>query len=243
MSIAGEILRLQSVKSNILNAIAAKGVSVPIGAKLADCPELIYLIGGGEGTVTIGGRNYKTVTIGGVTWLAENLDYKFSGCGIGGSELPNTPNAWYYNNDEATYGIDGIRKCGLLYNWYAVKLLNDNRSELMPGWHVPTNGEWRVLAEVVGGLGTAGTKLKALDGAADGSWPIGWNGSDDYKFRVLPAGGYYDGFNSIGSLASFWTITENGNFPAYIRCNASAPLVQDDGLKNGGYSVRLVKDF
>jgi hypothetical protein len=49
MSIASEITRLQGVKSNILDAIAAKGVSVPSGAKLADCPELISLISGGGG--------------------------------------------------------------------------------------------------------------------------------------------------------------------------------------------------
>ena len=36
MSIASEIARLQGVKSNILDAIAAKGVSVPSGADFFD---------------------------------------------------------------------------------------------------------------------------------------------------------------------------------------------------------------
>jgi uncharacterized protein (TIGR02145 family) len=306
MSIASEISRLQGVKSDILTAIADKGVTVPTGSALDDCPDLIASISGGGGgvpylknimpttgvkvvdengyiggdflgvyypgtnyynnfavvipgadystsglgtvtfadiTTTIGGRVYRTVTIGGATWLAENLDYKFSGCGIGGSGTPSTPNAWYYNNDEATYGIDGTRKCGLLYNWYAVKLLNDNRSELIPGWHVPTNDEWTALANAVGGTGVAGTRLKAIDGAADGSWPADWNGTDDYGFGALPAG-YYDGsFRNVGSSSRFWTTTENGSSSAYIRYLATGASMSSSYYNKGhGYSVRLVAD-
>lgn len=304
MSIASEITRLQGVKANILQAIADKGVEVPSGSMLADCPNLIASIsgGGGEGgapyiknimpttgvkvvdengyiggdflgvyypstnyynnfavvvpgadyssmglgsvtfvdtTTTIGGRVYRTVTIGGVTWLAENLDYKFSGCGIGGSGDPSTPNAWYYKNDEATYGIDGTRKCGLLYNWYAVKLLNDNRSELIPGWHVPTNDEWTALANAVGGTDVAGTRLKA----ANVDWATSWGGTDDYGFAVLPAGEYYYGsFYKVGSNALFWTVTESGS-NAYNRSfDTGAKVGQNNYDKGSCYSVRLVKD-
>ena len=196
-----------------------------------------------DNTTTIGGRVYRTVTIGGVTWLAENLDYKFSGCGIGGSGVPNTPNAWYYNNDEATYGIDGTRKCGLLYNWYAVKLLNDNRSELIPGWHIPTRAEWDSLTKAVGGTSVAGTRLKAIDGAADGSWPANWNGTDDFGFGVLPAGYYYGMFNDVGSYAFYWLSTEYSSNNAYARgFDSSSSMFSTDYNKNRGYSVRLVKD-
>lgn len=303
MSIASEITRLQGVKANILQAIADKGVEVPSGSKLADCPRLIASISGGGGgvpylknimpttgvkvvdengyiggnflgvyypstnyynnfavvvpgadysnmslgtvtfvdpTATIGGRVYRTVTIGGVTWLAENLDYKFSGCGIGGSGNPSTPNAWYYNNDEATYGIDGTRKCGLLYNWYAVKLLNDNRSELIPGWHVPTTAEWDALAKAVGGSSVAGTRLKA----ANVSWATSWGGTDDYGFGVPPAGHYFNGgFYNVGSKANFWTATEHSSGRSYYRYFASgSSLSSDYGDKAYGFSVRLVKD-
>lgn len=303
MSIASEITRLQGVKTNILQAISDKGVEVPSGSMLADCPNLIASISGGGGgggvpylknimpttgvkvvdesgyiggdflgvyypgtnyynnfavvipgadysgselgtvtfvdnTTTIGGRVYRSVTIGGATWLAENLDYKFSGCGIGGSGSPRTPNAWYYNNDEATYGIDGTRKCGLMYNWYACKLLNDNRSELVPGWHMPTNGEWTALANAVGDVQVAGTKLKA----ANVSWATSWGGTDDYGFEVLPAGYYNGNFSSVGSNVKFWTITENGS-SAYDRgFNTGAMIGQSTSDKRYGYSVRLVKD-
>lgn len=198
-----------------------------------------------DSTATIGGRVYRTVTIGGVTWTAENLDYKFSGCGIGGSGTPTTPNAWYYNNDEATYGIDGVRKCGLLYNWHAVKLLNDNRSDLIPGWHVPTNDEWTALADAVDGTGVAGTRLKALDGAADGSWPTGWNGADEFGFAAFPAGIRDSGtFYSLGSDARFWTATEYSSADAYYRrFDTGASMVSDYYNKaDRAFSVRLIKD-
>lgn len=192
-----------------------------------------------DNTTTIGGRVYRTVTIEGVTWLAENLDYKFSGCKIGGGGTPRTPNAWYYNNDEATYGIDGTRKCGLLYNWYAVKLLNDNRADLIPGWHVTTKDEWDALANAVGGASVAGTRLKA----ANVDWATSWGGTDDYGFGILPAGYYVNGFDYLGTNAGFWTITEYSSSIAYSKYfGTGSAMYSSNASKDHGYSVRLVKD-
>lgn len=200
--------------------------------------------GAGLGTVTflgvadIGGRTYRTVTINGVTWLAENLDYKASEIAIGPDGSPSTPAAWYYNNSEATYGVNG-NKYGLLYNWHAVKHLNDNRVTLMPGWHVPTKGEWDALANAVGGSGDAGTKLKANSG-----WDSG-NGSDDFGFSVFPAGTRYSGsFYNVGGDTHFWTATETSSTLAYnygFSTGASMDL-NNNNKTNNAYSVRLVKD-
>ena len=307
MSIASEITRLQGVKSDILQAISDKGVTVPVGSALDDCPGLIASISGGGGggvpylknimattgvkvvdengniggsfliprysetqyynnfaivipgadysheelgqvtfvdtTATIGGRTYRTVTIAGVTWLAENLDLKFDGCDIGPEETPSTPSAWYYNNDEATYGIDGTRKCGLIYNWHAVKHLNDNRSTLCPGWHVPSYDEWQVLANAVGGELTAGTRLKALDNSATSGFPSGWGGTDDYGFGVLPAGGYGGSFSSLGSNAFYWTSTLKDYESAYRwRFSTSSQIDNSNVELFYGLSLRLVKD-
>lgn len=46
MSIASEITRLQGVKADILQAISDKGVVVPAGSALDDCPNLIGQISG-----------------------------------------------------------------------------------------------------------------------------------------------------------------------------------------------------
>jgi type 1 fimbria pilin len=53
MSIASEITRLQSVKSDILQAISDKGVSIPSSAKLADCPGLIAGITSSGGKIGV----------------------------------------------------------------------------------------------------------------------------------------------------------------------------------------------
>ena len=81
MSIASEISRLQGVKSNILTAIADKGVAVPSGAMLDDCPELIRSISGGGIHQTfvkkeLLGKQYDCVEIdSGVFFPIQNLDY------------------------------------------------------------------------------------------------------------------------------------------------------------------------
>ena len=52
----------------------------------------------------IGGRWYRTVTIGGKEWLAENLDYTFDGLTIGLSKNTDEyPAANYYNQNEEEY--------------------------------------------------------------------------------------------------------------------------------------------
>ena len=93
MSIESEITRLQSVKSNILHAIADKGVEVPLGSMLADCPDLISAItsGGGGG----GGNPYlkNIMPTTGVKVVDEN-GY------IGGDFLgAYYPNVNYYNKE------------------------------------------------------------------------------------------------------------------------------------------------
>lgn len=233
MSIASEITRLQGVKADILTAIGNKGVTVPAGSALDDCPDLIASIGYN----VIGGKEYRTVVMpDGNEWLAENLDFRF--CTIGGSGTPTNPNAWYYNNDAITYGINGSKNCGLLYNWYAVEYLENNKEVLIPGWHVPTNDEWTALANAVGGTSTAGTKLKA----ANVSWATSWGGTDDYGFGVLPAGFYDGSFRSVDSYAYFWTVTVSGSDAYHIDFDRNATMFNTTDGKYFGGSVRLVKD-
>jgi uncharacterized protein (TIGR02145 family) len=183
---------------------------------------------------TIGGRTYRSVIIGGKEWLAENLDFKFSGLAFGQSGTSSSePRGNYYKNNSSSYG-----KYGILYNWIAVKYLEDNKSSLIPGWHVPTTAEWDALATAVGGTSVAGTKLKSTTDWSSGA------GTDDYGFSVLPAGIYGDSFGYLGSYAGFWTATDFNSSRAYNRnFNTGASMNSGNIDKYYQYSVRLVKDI
>lgn len=190
-----------------------------------------------KGTVVIGGRTYRTVKIGNQWWLAENLDYKFNISDGTGSYA-------YYDNDEATYGIDGTYKCGLLYDGYAASYLESNKDVLLPtGWHVPTVDEWNTLFASVGGSSTAGTKLKALNNSVTSNWPSGWNGTDDYGISILPSGFYYSYFQQFGSRATLCTSSEsNPRYGIYIGINTGAPVSTESSNKDVKGAIRLVKD-
>lgn len=207
-----------------------------------------------EYLVNIGGRDYKTCTIGGMVWLAENLDYKFEinpetheTIALNPSGHPDIKAAWYYNRNELQYGIDGTYKCGLLYNWYAIKYLEDNKASLIPGWHVPTNTEWNNLMAEVGGSSVAGTALKAKDNTVTSEWPSLWGGEDSYGFNVAPSGVYgNDAFTDLGNQIRLWSINAYDSIYAYfqiINKNAAAPSISNHfGSKTWGAYIRLVKD-
>lgn len=197
-----------------------------------------------DSKVTIGGRDYPVVKIGNQLWIAENLDYKFDVNGsqipIGGSDQPTTPHAWYYNNDEASYGIDGTYKCGLMYNWYAADYLEQNKSTLLPdGWHVPSKTEWQTLLTTAGGDSIALPKIKALDNSITSNWPSQWNGTDDYGFKLLPGG---SGFSDIGSRTNLWTATVDDSSYAWLLDIWSSTIGFYISQKYNRKYLRLVKD-
>ena len=183
--------------------------------------------------------------------MAENLDYKFQYNGstlpIGSSGTPTTPAAWYYNNSESDYGIDGTYKCGLLYNWYAAKYLDDNKATLLPsGWHVPTLSEWNILITAVGGISTAGLKLKASDNSVTSSWPSGWNETDTYGFNSLPAGRRTNDaeFLYVGQNQNFIIIDEYSQANMYrinVNVTDAVEILSSGNNKIWGVSLRLVK--
>jgi uncharacterized protein (TIGR02145 family) len=213
-------------------------------------------------TVVIGGRTYRTVTIGNQEWLAENLDYQFDYNGsplpINETGNPSTPAAWYYNNDDGTtYGIDGTYKCGLLYNQYAVCYLNEHTDTLLPdGWHVPMDYEWRTMfSELTQRVGPAdwdcGYTLKAANSSVTANWPSGWDGTNMYGFSVLPAGRYSSSFNQLGSTAAFWTpdisvIDQTGTsirfgYDTRDPGNYVSVYSNNPSTFGWGYSLRLVR--
>lgn len=229
----------------IFEALRAKGVNVPANAQLSDVADMIESIVPPQTYVTIGGRQYKTVSIGNQQWLAENLDWKFD---VDGSQIsinpngrPETPAAWYYDRDETSYGINSTYKCGLLYNGYAAIYLENNKSTLLPdGWHIPTSSEYTTLNAYIGT--DSGSKLRAKDNSITSDWPSNWDGTDDYGWNALPAGVYNGTFNYLGDYTRFWSTTINGIYLKGWWTSRNANLTEGDNYKNDASSIRLVKD-
>ena len=189
--------------------------------------------------VVIGNKTYPVVKIGNKHWLAENLDLTWTGLGIGGSaSVITVQHAWYYNNQQSQMKSD---KYNLMYNWYALNYLENNKSTLLPsGWRVPTKEDFEVLITDLGGSNVAGTKMKTSI----------WNGDNSSGLSVLP-GGFMDakgstGFNLIGVLCYLWSITENissseHGYALYLSTSNSSVSWSGDWKTSANY-VRLIKD-
>ena len=162
------------------------------------------------------GQNYKTVTIGSQTWMAENLNYE-------------TDSSWCYNDE-----VSNCASYGRFYSWNAAMTACPKK------WHLPTPGEWMDLFEAVGGQHIAAKVLKSTTG-----WEDDGNGSDAFGFSALPVGGRdFGDYSSIGYNAYFWTSSGNNSSYANYICLKNYkdfPCLIDE-FKGSGFSVRCLKD-
>jgi len=171
------------------------------------------------------GKQYKIVTIGKQTWMAENMNYDAfkSKC---------------YDNNSVN-----CDKYGRLYNWHTAKML-----ACPEGWHLPSNMEWDKLYRFADGTKgtespynskTAGKFLKATSG-----WKNNGNGDDKYGFSALPGGGgdSEGNFGGVGTDGNWWG--SDGDYGAGRRgMSYYGEYTQyDNGDKSILYSVRCVKD-
>lgn len=198
-----------------------------------------------SGTVTdADGNVYETVKIGTQWWMAENLKVTHYRNGDPIEHVPHE-SEWKLMSSGAYCSYDSYLEYadeyGYLYNWYA---LNDSRNLAPEGWHVPSDEEWQILVDYLGGHTVAGSKLKE---AGTDHWQapnsIATNSSG---FTAIPGGARNDigGFSGLGSYAFFWSITEYSSYFVYTR------VLSDDYIgisntkysKQNGFSVRLIKD-
>ncbi|MBN1576183.1 MAG: immunoglobulin domain-containing protein [Chitinispirillaceae bacterium] len=196
------------------------------------------------------GNLYRTVTIGGKTWLTENLmTTKYNN----GDPIPLVEdNGAWKSLSIGAYCWPGNnaanKEYGALYNWYAV-----NTGNLAPaGWHVATTSDWWALGDTLGD--NSACKIRE-------SGTTHWTGPNECAnnssgFTALGNGargepiiGQTDyGFNGFGEYATWWTSTE------YFVPGAAAYFMvvyntsTEDFTGNyyttflPGFSVRCVKD-
>jgi uncharacterized protein (TIGR02145 family) len=207
------------------------------------------------------GNKYNTVKIGSQVWTVENLKTtKYND----GTSIPNVTegNSWTKLTTGAYCNYDNLESnaitYGRLYNWYAV-----NTGKLAPaGWHVPTDADWTILENylIANGYNYDGTKYVdkvakslcaktnwALSSGAGtpGAAPENNNGTG---FTALPGGGRlnFDGtFGGIEKYGCWWSSAgDSGGYPSnrYLGYGNKELVIYGDFFKEGGFSVRLVRD-
>ena len=197
----------------------------------------------------IDGHQYKTVKIGTQVWMAENLDVSHF---RNGDPIPESKDwitsedgkpAWCYYNNEVTNG----NKYGRLYNWYAV---NDKRGLAPKGWHIPTDAEWKILINYLGGKNMACSKMKTTNEWHKSTYaPAGinnGNGTNESGFTGLPAGcRAYDLEFSLLGYNFFWWSSSSNKIAAWsctMDSNDCSIILADDNFLRDGLSIRCVKD-
>lgn len=190
------------------------------------------------------GNAYKTVKIGTQLWMAENLkSTKYND----GTEIPFVPDSaqWrdltspgycWYNNDYQTYA----NVYGGLYNFYTVET-----GKLCPtGWHVPSDTEWIILVNYLGGESVAGAKLKE---AGFEHWSaLNTNATNESGFTGLPGGlrfhiSIFHGVNDFGYFATSTEYDSEHLWKRNLEVNQNS-VSKDYIVKKVGLSVRCVKD-
>jgi len=192
------------------------------------------------------GNTYYTVIIGTQEWMMENLKATKYRNGDAIPLVPDEDTQWenlttgaYCNKDNDT-SISNTY--GNLYNWYSV---NDTRNIAPNGWHVPSDSEWVVLENYLGGSEIAGGKLKEA-GTFHWSYP-NTGGDNTSGFMGLPGGSrpYSGDMSNIGVSAYWWSSADSNATLAFARhLDIYGAYIERSYAYKGkvGFSVRCVKD-
>ena len=221
-----------------------------------------------ELTGSCDGAPYPSIVYGTQEWTVENACHTTYRDGTlipqvtDATEWLNlTTGAWsYYDNDPTK---------PRLYNAYAIIGKHDDdpntpNKEFAPeGWHVPSDAEWTTLENhlIANGYNydgtTSGNKIaKAMSSITgwNSSTELGAIGNDQSLnnssgFNAFPEGcrvggvSETDGFFFKGSIAFFWSSTEDGADNVSRRLfNSYSDLFRYNYNKQYGFSVRFVRD-
>ena len=196
--------------------------------------------------VTFDGYTYSSIVLGnGQEWMAENLRTTVY---ANGDPIPNvtdnaqwqnlTSGAWIYYENNSQFE----NPYGKLYNWYTVA---DPRNVCPTGWHAPSDVDWTLLTEYLGGLSLAGGKMKST---GTQYWQSPNTGAtNESGFSGLPAGFYQYSSTGNGPIQAqtwFWSSDESGLLEANFNSlwSGSNSCLSGFKLKFVGISIRCLKD-
>lgn len=165
------------------------------------------------------GQVYRTTKIGDQVWMAENMKYQPQGA------------QYLYNcYDDIQANCD---KYGILYGLIAAL-------EACPeNFHIPSEEEWRTLADFLGGDSIAGPKLRAIGGWDVNRFPSTIEDKDEYGFSALPAGVHY--FGGFGAITYFWTNRFGKNAEGELLGAYNIAVGDGDRMEFGGTALTTTK--
>ena len=181
--------------------------------------------------IDIDGNTYKTEALGHQTWMVENL--KTTKLNDGTEILNVTDVTEWVRTTKPAYSwcennISNKSIYGGYYNWHVV-----NTGKLCPeGWHVPTDNDWTLLFEFLGGNDFAFQALKERElFAIQGGYRYGyyWGLGEFYEKDI---NGYW------------WTATVVTGTHVWSRTISykNSKIYRSYFTKNNGFCVRCIKN-
>jgi len=158
------------------------------------------------------GQKYRTVNMGGKTWMAENLNHQ-----------PKSGNSWCYEGNDSN-----CDKYGRLYDWNTAKVV------CPAGWHLPSREEWKML-------GFLDKKFKSTygwDKNGNGTDDFGFSAMPG-GYRNRNKGGY---FKDAGRNGYWWTATRDDDISGAYYSRNMGFRSEDSNGGGDGLSVRCVAD-
>lgn len=169
------------------------------------------------------GQTYATVKIDGSIWLAENLRFK----------------------SEESYSFEKNEENDKMYGRY---YSYESALKSCPkGWKLPTENDYKKLADKYGGNYGSGKSLKSTK-----KWAWTTNGDNSSGFNIVPAGMKYKGRDSgQGEGATFWVAGDAPEGKGLIRTISSrdgntseAHYFKNESFTkaNGSMTIRCIKE-
>lgn len=173
------------------------------------------------------GNAYTSVKIGNQVWMAENYQ-----------STKYRDGSLIAAGDLLTGNQGHVDKYGQLYSGHAAM----HPSNLAPeGWRVPTAADWETLIATVGGISTAGGKLKDVD-----AWTSPNSGAtNEFGFTALP-GGLTAGNapNSFETTGIWWTTSTSSGADLwrFAMVHNAPNMLKISNARSLKFSIRLIKE-